>query len=150
MHEKIWLKLSLMTLLSFIAMYFLMYSMINTIANLIPSVNQVYMAGSMTTAMVAIELIVMGSMYRNKAARYALIAASVVLTIVLVLFTRYQTAIGDRDFLRSMIPHHSGAILMCANENFRDPEILALCEKISSGQQQEIDQMNAIRERLRR
>ena len=144
-----WLKLSVMTLVSFIAMYYLMYSMINTIADLIPSVNQAYMAGSMTTAMVGIELIVMASMYKNKIARYALIAASVLLTLLLVLFTRYQTAIGDQDFLRSMIPHHSGAILMCANENLSDQEIRDLCREISEGQQREIDQMNAIRVRLR-
>lgn len=149
MHEHIWLKLSLMTVLSFVAMYFLMYSMINTIADFYPSINQAYMAGSMAAAMIAIELMVMGSMYKNKTVRYVLIAASIIVTIVFVLFTRYQTAIDDKDFLRSMIPHHSGAILMCANENLRDPEIIALCDEIIRGQQREIDQMNVLRARLK-
>jgi hypothetical protein len=45
MHKNMWLKLAVMTVLSFIAMYFLMYSMINSIADLYLSVNQVYMAG---------------------------------------------------------------------------------------------------------
>ena len=148
MQNSTWLKLFIMTVISFIAMYFLMYSMIDSINDLHPSINQAYMAGSMATAMITIELIVMGSMYKNRTARFGLIAASVILTIVLVLLTRYQTGIDDKDFLRSMIPHHSGAILMCANENLVDQEIRELCSQISEGQQREIDQMNAIRARL--
>jgi len=148
MQNSTWLKLFIMTVISFIAMYFLMYSMIDSINDLHLSINQAYMAGSMATAMITIELIVMGSMYKNRTARFGLIAASVILTIVLVLLTRYQTGIDDKDFLRSMIPHHSGAILMCANENLVDQEIRELCSQISEGQQREIDQMNAIRARL--
>jgi len=43
--------------------------------------------------------------------------------------------------LRSMIPHHAGAILMCEQAPIRDAEIRKLCETIISGQQAEIDQM---------
>lgn len=137
-----------MTGLSFIAMYFLMYSMINSVADLKLNVNNVWMAGSMAAAMIAIELVVMSEMYKNKAARFGLVALSVLLTLVLVLFTRYQVGVGNRDFLRSMIPHHSGAILMCANPDITDPEIQDLCRRIIKGQQAEIDQMNQIKERL--
>jgi uncharacterized protein (DUF305 family) len=87
-------------------------------------------------------------MYRNRNVRYALLALSVLLTVVFVLCTRYQTAIYDRDFLRSMIPHHSGAILMCANENLSDPEVKQLCRQIIEGQKAEIEQMNRIKTRL--
>jgi hypothetical protein len=59
MHKNIWLNLAAMTALSFVAMYFLMYSMVNSPADLYLSVNQVYMAGSMAAAMVAIVLLVM-------------------------------------------------------------------------------------------
>ena len=57
---------------------------------------------------------------------------------------RTQALIGDRQFLRSMIPRHSGAILMCQRSNIHDPEIVALCDKIVSGQKREIAQMKAI------
>jgi len=43
-----------------------------------------------------------------------------------------------------MIPHHSGAILMCREASITDPEIKSLCQMIMEGQQQEIDQMRAI------
>lgn len=56
---------------------------------------------------------------------------------------RQQTAVSDRQFLRSMIPHHAGAILMCTKASLRDAEIKSLCENIVSGQQSEIDQMTA-------
>ena len=62
---------------------------------------------------------------------------------------RQQVAVSDRQFLRSMIPHHSGAILMCEKALITDAEIAKLCATIVSGQQQEIDQMRAILNRLR-
>ena len=48
-----------------------------------------------------------------------------------------------RHFLRSMIPHHAGAILMCEQAPIQDAEIRQLCQTIISSQQQEIDQMKA-------
>lgn len=43
-----------------------------------------------------------------------------------------------------MIPHHSGAILMCEQASITDPEIVALCQQIVASQQKEIAQMEAI------
>lgn len=45
-----------MTLLSFAAMYVLMYAMVDRFGNVFNNVNQVYMAGLMAAAMVLIEL----------------------------------------------------------------------------------------------
>ena len=67
--------------------------------------------------------------------------------IASIAFTRYQTGIYDNDFLRSMIPHHSGAVLMCENPRLEDPEIKSLCSQIIEGQKREIDQMKAILDR---
>jgi uncharacterized protein (DUF305 family) len=147
-ERMMWIKLAVMTLLGFIAMYFLMYQMVNSSRDLILSVNQIWMAGSMAAAMVAIELLIMGEMYKNRAIRFGLIGLSTLMTVVFVLFTRYQTAIDNNDFLRSMIPHHSGAILMCSNPKLTDPEIVKLCGQITKSQQEEIDEMNQIRTRL--
>ncbi|HEY0157898.1 MAG TPA: DUF305 domain-containing protein [Thermoanaerobaculia bacterium] len=47
-----------------------------------------------------------------------------------------------------MIPHHAGAILMCQQATLQDPELKVLCDGIVRGQQQEIDQLNAILRRL--
>ena len=150
MGRMMWLKLGVMTVLGFVAMYFLMYSMVNSYNDFYLSVNQIWMAGSMAAAMVAIELLVMGEMYKNRALRIVLIGFSILVTAAFVLFTRYQTAIDNKDFLRSMIPHHSGAILMCANPKITDPEIVTLCGQIKKSQQEEIDQMKRISVRLSR
>ena len=115
MHGNNYLRLLGMTLLSFISMYVFMYAMVNTFANVFSSLNQVYMAGLMTAPMVLIELLVMGGMYENKRFNAAIAAASVIAMIGFFVLIRQQVAITDRQFLRSMIPHHAGAILMCQN-----------------------------------
>jgi uncharacterized protein (DUF305 family) len=68
--------------------------------------------------------------------------------VILFLLIRTQTPIGDGQFLRSMIPHHSGAILMCERAALTDPEIVQLCDKIVRSQREEILQMEAIQRRL--
>lgn len=46
-----------------------------------------------------------------------------------------------------MIPHHSGAVLMCKEATISDPEIKALCVGIIQSQEAEIAQMKALLER---
>jgi hypothetical protein len=142
-----YIQLAIMTALSFVAMYFLMYAMVDRLANVYSSFNEVYMAGLMTAPMVLIELVVMRAMYQDRRLNMAIGAAALVVGIAFFLFIRAQTAVGDAQFLRSMIPHHAGAILMCRNASISDPEIKSLCSGIIRGQQHEIDQMKRILER---
>ena len=142
-HDPHYRYLLIMTVLSFISMYILMYAMVNTIGNVYNNFNQFYMAGLMTAPMVLIELFVMRSMYQNKRRNALIVAASVIVGLVFFLLIRQQTAISDKQFLRSMIPHHAGTILMCEHASIPDTEIKALCETIISSQQAEIDQMKA-------
>jgi transcriptional regulator of nitric oxide reductase len=142
-------QLLIMAILSFIAMYVLMYAMVDVAANAHPNWNQFYMAGLMTAAMVVIEIALMRAMYHNKKLNMLIAAASIVMLISFWLFIREQTAIGDRQFLNSMIPHHAAAILMCERASIRDAEIKQLCQNILSSQQAEIDQMKALLRRYR-
>ena len=148
MNESHYRHLLMMAVLSYISMYILMYAMVNTVDNVFNNFNQFYMAGLMTAPMVLIELFVMRSMFPNKQRNALIIAVSIVAALVFFLLIRQQVAISDKQFLRSMIPHHAGAILMCEQASIVDPEIKELCETIISGQQTEIDQMNAILQRL--
>lgn len=150
MSENHYLHLLLMAVLSFAAMYILMYAMVNTIDNVYNNFNQIYMAGLMTAPMVLIELFVMRAMYQDKRRNLLIIAISIIALLGFFLLIRQQTAIHDRQFLRSMIPHHTGAILMCEQASIQDHEIQELCGTIISGQQSEIDQMKAILDRLQR
>jgi hypothetical protein len=45
MQSNHYIKLLVMAVLSFISMYVLMYAMVNTFVNVIPNINQFYMAG---------------------------------------------------------------------------------------------------------
>ena len=148
MHENHYPKLLLMALLSFVSMYILMYSMVNTMGNVFNNFNQYYMAGMMTAPMVIFELIMMRSMYQDKRLNLVILVISLIALVGFFLLIRQQTAISDTQFLRSMIPHHSGAILMCERSSIQDPEIQALCDAIIRSQQGEIDQMKAILQRL--
>lgn len=141
-------SLFIMILLSFITMYILMYAMVNALGNVYNSINEFYMAGLMTAPMVLIELFVMGGMYENKRLNLILISVSAATLVLFFLLIRQQSAVSDKQFLRSMIPHHAGAILMCEQASLEDPEIVALCQTILTGQQAEIDQMKEILQRL--
>ncbi|MFV8361005.1 DUF305 domain-containing protein [Flavobacterium sp. LS1P3] len=136
-------KLAIMIVVSFIAMYILMYSMVDVFANVIPNINQFYMAGLMTMPMLIIELLVMGSMYGNKKLNISLIVTGFIALILFFAGIRQQAAVGDKEFLKSMIPHHAAAILMGKESSVTDPEIKELIKNIITSQQAEIDQMKA-------
>lgn len=142
-------RLAAMTVLSFLAMYGLMYAMVDKVQNIHPSLNQTYMAGLMTAPMVVLELLLMRMMYPRKALNTGLVALAMAAGLLCFAGIRQQWLIGDREFLASMIPHHAGAVLMCGKAPVRDPEIRRLCATIVQGQQQEIDQMDAMLARSR-
>ena len=143
MNKTHYLRLGPMAVLSFIAMYILMYSMVNVFSNVFSNLNQFYMAALMAAPMVLIELLLMSGVYPNKKWNALISAVSVIALIVFWFCIRQQAAISDRQFLRSMIPHHGGAILMCEKASIHDPEIKQLCQEIISSQQREINQMKA-------
>lgn len=139
----------LMIMLHFIAMYIFMYAMVNSFGNVFNSFNQVYMAALMTASMVLIELPLMLGMYKSKKLNVVIIAIGLIVLVGSFLLIRKQGAISDRQFLRSMIPHHAGAILMCEEASLEDSEIKELCRNIIAGQQAEIDQMKAKLEQIK-
>lgn len=145
---KPYVLLLIMAALHFGAMYLLMFSMIHTGADFVHNLNFVYMAALMTAPMLILEIALMRAMYPQKMLSVLVVAVGSVLLVGAFLLIRQQGGIDDRAFLKSMIPHHSGAILMCQESSIQDPEVRALCDSIVQGQQEEIDQMQAILERL--
>ena len=69
---------------------------------------------------------------------------SLVALVVFWVGIRQQFAVTDGQFLRSMIPHHAGAILMCDKAPIQDGEIKSLCQEIIRSQQSEIELMKLI------
>lgn len=148
MHKQHYIHLLIMTVLSYIAMYVFMYSMVDRFANVYPNVNQLYMAGVMAAPMVLIELFVMRAMYPRTGLNVAIGTAAIILLALFFAAIRFQTGVGDVQFVKSMIPHHAGAILMCQGASLTDAELKKLCGEINESQQREIDQMKAILTRL--
>lgn len=144
MHRKHYMHLAVMAVLSFIAMYILMYSMVDRFANVYNSVNQFYMAGLMTAPMVLIELAVMREMYKNPRLNIAIVVAAFVALAAFFFMIRQQTGVVDSQFLRSMISHHASAVLMCEEAPLQRAEIKKLCQTIISSQKSEIEQMKKL------
>ena len=132
-----------MTALSFVAMFILMYAMVDRFDNVYASFNQVYMAGLMAAPMVLIEMALMRNMYPNTKLNAVIILATLVVMTLCWVFIRQQTAISDNQFVRSMIPHHAGAVLMCEENKLKDPDLAKLCQDIISSQKAEIALMTS-------
>src|ERR1700743_2506502 len=145
-----YISFAIMLALSFVAMFAFMYAMVDRFANVYPNLNQAYMAGLMVAPMAVFELVLMGKMYPNKIANMAIAGASVVALALFWFGIRYQAAVSDDQFLKLMIPHHAGAILMCQQAPLHDPEVKKLCGEIVSSQQREIAQMKEIMKRIER
>jgi uncharacterized protein (DUF305 family) len=89
-------------------------------------------------------LLAMRSMYLSRRMNLVIgIGAALVFALSFAAM-RTQAAVGNKEFLRSMIPHHCGAILMCEQASITDPEIAALCGEIVKSLKNEIAQMEAI------
>ena len=150
MMKNSYFSLGLQTLISGIIMYLVMFVMIDGIDSFYNNLNMFYMTLMMVAPMVALMILAMAHMFKSKSVNVTLLAVSFVAFFGSFALIRTQTTIGDRAFLRSMIPHHSGAILMCQEASLSDPEIVKLCGNIIKSQREEIDQMKAILARSNR
>lgn len=133
--------------IDFVIMYLVMYTMIAGLSDFYLNINNVYMTLMMVAPMAVVMIVAMRSMFPSKRTNLALGLGAAIVFAASFFAMRTQAAVGDEQFLRSMIPHHSGAILMCEQSAITDPEISALCDQIIESQKKEIAQMKAILER---
>jgi uncharacterized protein (DUF305 family) len=133
--------------IDFVIMYLVMYTMIATLGDFYLNINNVYMTLMMVAPMALVMLVAMRSMFPSGRMNLAIGLGAVIVFAASFMAMRTQAAVGNEQFLRSMIPHHSGAILMCEQSSITDPEISALCDQIIESQKEEIAQMKAILER---
>ena len=144
MMKNPYVSLAVQTIVSGIVMYLVMFVMIDGLTSFYNNLNMFYMTLMMVAPMVLLMVLAMRHMFSSKAANTALVAGSLVVFFGGFALIRTQTTIGDTAFLRSMIPHHSGAILMCSQASISDPAIKSLCGEIIRSQRAEIIQMEAI------
>lgn len=151
MSRKHYGLLVLNVLISAVIMYFVMFSMIWSTDAFVNNINFVYMAVLMATPMGVLMLLMMGPRCPNRRLNVALHATFGLLFVIAFYATRDQSQVGDRQFLRSMIPHHSGALTMCRRASLRDAQVRDLCfgpNGIVESQTREIEEMEHILARL--
>lgn len=134
-------SLTLQTVISGVIMYLVMFVMIDRTSSFYHNLNMVYMTLMMVAPMVVLMVLAMRHMFPSKAFNAALIVGSLIAFFGGFALIRTQTTIGDTQFARAMIPHHSGAILMCEQAKLSDPELLELCTNIIKSQREEIGQL---------
>lgn len=148
-HARPYLLFWVNMALGLAVMYIVMFTMIDGVGDFRNNLNMFYMAVTMWAPMGIFMLVTMPGMYQNKKANLALYVLFAVLTAGSFWATRAQALINDRQFIASMIPHHSGAILMCREASLSDPELVSLCGEITQAQRKEIEQMERIATRIR-
>jgi hypothetical protein len=129
---------------STVVMYGLMY--LNTFAldHIWFSQTRVWMALLMGAVMGLVMLGFMWSMYRNRTANLAIMAAAVLVFAGSLWLVRSQETVGDAAYMKAMIPHHSIAIMTSERAHIRDPRVRKLADGIIEAQVREIGEMEAL------
>jgi uncharacterized protein (DUF305 family) len=146
--KKMYLMFGLMLLTSFIEMYAVMFLNVAQWDHVMLSWTRTYMSLLMVAPMGVIMLLYMWSMYKNRMANFAILAVCIVVFTVTLVLLRQQIPVGDVNWLKAMIPHHSSAILVSQRAHIEDEEARLLAHEIIEAQKREIAQMKKILYRL--
>ncbi|MDO3643461.1 DUF305 domain-containing protein [Mucilaginibacter sp. L3T2-6] len=102
----------------------------------------------MVAAMALLMLAMMRMMYKNRKLNVIIILSSTAVFVFSLIGVRTQSFVGDVQYMKGMIPHHSIAIMTSKNANIRDPEVRKLADGIIAAQEKEIAQMKRILARM--
>ncbi|WP_346873596.1 DUF305 domain-containing protein [Clostridium sp. UBA5988] len=137
-------KFSDMIVKSTIIMFGLMYLNTYKKDHVYFSENRVYMALIMGSAMAIIMLSNMQNMYTNRRVNSRIFLFSSLVFVLALWLLRSQELIDDVSWMKSMIPHHSIAILTSERANLKDPRTQDLANRIIESQRQEIEEMKLL------
>ncbi len=139
-----YIRFGAMIATSTVVMFGLMYLNSYALDHLRFSQTRVWMAFVMGAAMAVVMLGFMLSMYRNKIANAAIVAASVIVFAGALWLVRSQETVDDVAYMKAMIPHHSIAILTSERAHIRDPRVRDLADGIIRAQVREIGEMERL------
>ncbi len=148
-HDKSYNMMAVMLLVSFVIMYGVMFLNVAETSHIYLSLTRTYMTLLMVAPMALMMLLLMGKMYKNKKKNMVIALTAVVVFVAALAGLRTQTPVGDVQYMKAMIPHHSSAIMVSKNASLKDPEVKKLAEDIIIAQEKEIAQMKAILNRLK-
>ena len=129
---------------SFVIMYSVMFLNVDEAAHVFLSVNRTYMALLMVLPMQIMMILAMGKMYPSKRTNRLIVLGCVVAFALTLTALRNQAFIGDRQYMKGMIPHHSSAIMTSKNANLQNPKVKQLSQQIIESQEREIAEMKGL------
>ena len=143
-----YLKFGLMMATSFVIMYGVMFLNVDKLDHVMLSPTRTYMTFLMIAPMVLIMMGYMWGMYAKKSVNYLIMGAAVLTFVLCYAGLREQTFVGDVQWMKAMIPHHSSAIMVSQKAHLKDPEAIKLAEEIIESQEREIAEMQRMIYRL--
>lgn len=105
------------------------------------SETRLFMTTMMGGAMMAIMLLLMLGMYKNRRANIAILGGAVMMIALGLWLVRSQVTVDSVDYMEGMIPHHSIAILTSKRANLEDVRVRELADGIIAAQEREIREM---------
>lgn len=135
-------------IISFFIMYIVMFLNLDKPSHYHTSLSRIYMALLMVSIMAIVMILMMGKMYPNKKANTMIMIVGGFVFVLVLIGLRTQTPIGDLQYMKAMIPHHSSAILVSKHANIKDPAVNKLSEDIIKAQEKEIAEMEALIKKL--
>ena len=145
-----WGRFAAMIATSTFVMFFLMYQLVYSSDHALFSMNRMIASLVMGCVMTIVMLSFMWSMYKGMVAKIAVLGIAAVLGVVLLIVNRNQVVIGDVNFMKSMIPHHSIAINNARKASISDPRVRKLADEIIEAQVREIAEMKLLIEDIAR
>ena len=139
-----WGRFAAMIAVSTAVMFPLMYQLVYSWDHATFSLTRLVSAIVMGCVMAAIMLAFMWKMYRGQGTKLAVLIGAIVVGILVLAVNRQQMLIGDVDFMKSMIPHHSIAINNAEKARISDPRVRKLADEIISSQVREIREMKLL------
>ena len=139
-----WSRFFAMIAVSTVVMFPLMYQLVYEVDHATFSLTRLVSSVVMGCVMAAIMLLFMWKMYSGQVAKMAVLLGAIALGVATLAINRQQTLIGDVDFMKSMIPHHSIAINNARKATIRDPRVRKLADGIIAAQVKEIAAMKML------
>ena len=146
-HDKpmmSWTRFAAMIATSSVIMFFLMYQLVYSTEHAMFSLNRLLSALIMGAVMTVVMLAFMWKMYEGQAVKVAVLAVAALAAVALLATNRSQALVGDVDFMKAMIPHHSIAINNARKASISDPRVRELADKIITSQVREIAEMKTL------
>lgn len=139
-----WGKFAAMIATSTVIMFFLMYQLVYSADHAMFSLNRLFASLVMGAIMTVVMLSFMWSMYEGMATKIVVIIVAFLLFVTFLFANRSQALIGDQEFMKSMIPHHSIAINNSRKASISDPRVRKLADEIIAAQVREIAEMKLL------